>query len=142
MAGRSPKRPYLFKIFIFSVIVDLQCSVNFYCTAVTYTYIYTHTHIYLHTLFFSHFPPSCSITSDYIQFPVLYSRISLFIHSKYNSLHLLIPNSQSIPFPSPWQPVHPIPFPLATTSLFSKSMRLFLFYRKVHLGCILDSRYK
>ena len=38
---------------------------------------------------------------------MLYSRTLLFIHSLYNSLHLLIPNSQSIP-PSlplpPWQP--------------------------------------
>ena len=33
--------------------------------------------------------------------PVLYSRISLFIHSKCNSLHLLTPNSQSIPLPPP-----------------------------------------
>ena len=31
------------------------------------------------------------------QFPVLYSRTLLFTHSIYNSLHLLIPNSQSIP---------------------------------------------
>ena len=35
--------------------------------------------------------------------PVLYSRISLFIHSKHNSLHLLTPNSQSI-FLSPFPP--------------------------------------
>ena len=38
------------------------------------------THIY--TFFFSHYPPSCSILSDQIQFPVLDSRISLLIHSK------------------------------------------------------------
>ena len=69
---------------------------------------YTHTYIciHTHTFFFSHYPPSCSITSDQIQFPVLYSRISLLIHSICNSLHLLTPNAQSIPLPAspPWQP--------------------------------------
>ena len=62
----------------------------------------THTH----TFFFSHYPPSCSIASDQTYFPVLYSRTSLLIHSKCNSLHLLTPNTQSIPFPLPpsWQP--------------------------------------
>ena len=44
-------------------------------------------------LFFSSYPPSCSITSD---FHVLYHRISLLIHFKGNSFHLLTPNSQSI----------------------------------------------
>ena len=48
-------------------------------------------------------------------------RTLLFIHSTYNSLHLLIPNSQSIP-PPPLSP-------LATTSLFSMSVSLFLFHR-------------
>ena len=43
--------------------------------------------------FFSNYPPSCSITSDWIQFPVLYSRISLLIHSRGSSLHLPSPNS-------------------------------------------------
>ena len=63
-------------------------------------------HAYIYTFFFSHYPPSCSIISDEIQFPVLHSRISLLIHSKCNSLHLLTPDSQSIPLPlpPPWQP--------------------------------------
>ena len=49
-----------FKIFISSIIVDLQCFVNFCGTAKwpSYKYIY----------FFSHYAPSCSITSDQIQF--------------------------------------------------------------------------
>ena len=38
---------------------------------------------------------------------MLHSRSSLLIHSKYNSLHLLTPNSPSTPLPSPT--------PLATT---------------------------
>ena len=41
---------------------------------------------------------------------MLYSRTLLFIHSLYNSLHLLILNSQLIP---------PLPLPLATTNLSS-----------------------
>ena len=44
-----------------------------------------------------------------LNYTVLYSRILSFIHCLYTSLHLLIPNSQSIlPIPT---------FPLATTSL-------------------------
>ena len=38
---------------------------------------------------------------DWIQFPVLYIRTLLFIHSKCNILHIPTPNSQSIPIPSP-----------------------------------------
>ena len=49
--------------------------------------------------------------------PVLYSRTLLFMHSVYNSSHLLTPTSHSIPPPTP--------FPLATTSLFSMYVNLF-----------------
>ena len=74
---------------------------HFYDTAKwpSYTYIYTHI-LFLHITF------SCCITSDWIQFPVLYSRTSLLIHPKWNRLHLLTPNSQfiSLPPPPPWQP--------------------------------------
>ena len=66
--------------------------------------------------------------------PVLYNRILSFIHSIYNSLHLLTPNSPSIPPPSP--------SPLATTVLFSKSVSLPLSHRQVHLCLILDSTCK
>jgi len=38
------------------------------------------------------------ITGYWIQFPVLYSRTLLFIHSGYISLHLLIPNSHRPPW--------------------------------------------
>ena len=50
-----------------------------------------------------------------------YSRTLLFIHSIYKSLHLLTPNSHSIPSPTPssW----------ATTNLFSMCEVLFLFHR-------------
>ena len=39
-----------------------------------------------------------------MKLPVLQSMTLLFIHSKRNNLHLLTPNSQSIPLPPP----HPI----------------------------------
>ena len=58
-------------------------------------------HTYIYTFFF--LTLSCSIISDQIQFSVLHSRSSLLIHSKGNSFHLLIPNSQSIPLPPPWE---------------------------------------
>ena len=73
------------------------------------------THIY----YFLYSFPSWSMPGDWIYSPVQYSRTLLCIHSMYNSLHLLIPKSQSIP-------LHPHP-PLATTSLFSMSLSLFLF---------------
>ena len=65
---------------------------------------------------------------------MLYSRILLLIHSRWNSLYLLTPNSQSIPFPPPSL--------LATTILFSMSVSLSLFCILVHLCHILDSTYK
>ena len=90
--------------------------------------------IHIYTFFFSYYLLSYSITSDWIQFSVLYSRTSLLIHFKCNNLHLPTPNSQSIPLPPC--------FHLATTSLFSVSMSLFLFCRQVHLCYTLDSTYK
>ena len=69
-------------------IVGLQCCVNFCYTAkwLSYTYIYS----------FPHSFPLCFVTGYWIQFPVLYNRTLLFIHSLYHSLHLLIADSQFI----------------------------------------------
>ena len=53
--------------------------------------------------------PSQFITGYWIEWPVLYSRTLLFIHTLHKSLHLLIPTSSSFPLPT-----H---FPLATTRL-------------------------
>ena len=56
---------------------------------------------------------------------MLYSRTLLFIHPIYTSWHLLIPNFQSNPLPTPSL--------LATTNLFSMSVSLFLFHRLIQL---------
>ena len=63
----------------------------------------------------------------------VYTRTWLFIHSIYNSLHLLVPSSQS----SPSLPTTSL---LTTTSLFCMSVSLFC--RQIHLCCILDPTYK
>ena len=88
------------------------------------------THVY--TFCFSHYPPLCSIISDQIQFPVLYSRISLLIYSKCNSLHLLSPDFRSIPLSPPLLGNH--------KSLLQ--VHKFLFFGKIHLCHILDSSSK
>ena len=51
---------------------------------------------WVHFFFFSYSFLLWFIMGYWIQFPVLYSR-GLFIHPIYNSLHLLIPNSQTQP---------------------------------------------
>ena len=83
-------------------------------------YIHTYIHIYIHTLFFIFF----SIMVYYRLFNIVPCAIQqdlypqqFFIHSTYNSLHLLIPNSQSIP-------------PLLPSTWF---LMLFLFFKKVVL---------
>ena len=98
-------------------------NVNLCCTSKWFSITYIHSSLYSFPLWF--------ITGYWIQFPVLY-RWTLFIHAICNTLHLLIPNSQSIP--------SYIPPPLATTSLFSVSVGLFR--RLMHLCHILDPTYK
>ena len=81
--------------------------------------VYTFICIYTHTFFLSYYLPSWSIPRDWIWFPVLYSRTSLLIHSKYNSLHLPTTNSQFIPL---------LPLsPLTTINLFSMPRVCFCF---------------
>ena len=107
---------YLFSLlndFYFFHYSWFMCSVNF----LPYSKV-TQSHVYKYILFltlsstiFSHY----HITSDQIYFPVLYSRISLLIHSKCKSFHLLTPDSQSILFP-------------ACFLLFSLSFYVFILY--------------
>ena len=80
---------------------QVSCVVGRFFTvwAIIYVYyicIHTHTHIHTHTFFLVLFS-IMFISGHWVQFPVLYSRTLLFIHSIYNNLHLLSPNFQSIP---------------------------------------------
>ena len=94
---------WIFYIYFYWNIVDLQCYTNFFCTAKWFIYTY------MDTFFLILF--SIMIYQGYwVYFPVLYIK-TLFIHAVYNSLHLLTPTSHSISPPSP--------SPLATTSLLS-----------------------
>ena len=52
---------FYFMIFIFSIIVDLQCSVNFCCKVTqSHTYIYIYIYIYMHS--FSHIILHCVLS--------------------------------------------------------------------------------
>ena len=48
---------------------------------VTQSYIYEENNVYVCTFCSSYYLPLCSVPRDWIQFPVLYSRISLPLHS-------------------------------------------------------------
>ena len=70
--------PFFF--LFYSTIVNSQHYVNFCCTAKWFSYIYTHS--------FSYSFPLQFIKRCWIQFPVLYSRALVLMHSVYNSLPL------------------------------------------------------
>ena len=70
---------FFFRFFI--IMVDLQCPS---ISAAQQTDRGTRVCPFL----FSHYSPSCCISSGWIEFPVLDSRTSLLVHSKQNSLHL------------------------------------------------------
>ena len=70
--------------------------------------------------------------SDSTWFPVLYSKISLVVHSQDNTLHLFTPSSQS---------THSITLPLGNHKSILH-FHDFLFCGKVHLCHILNSSYK
>ena len=84
-------------------------------------------YIYIHTSF----SISLWFIIEFLTIVPCTIQLDLVTHSTYNSLHLLTPDSHSIP---------PLPFfPLATVSLFSMSMTLFLFYSLILLCYSLDS---
>ena len=96
-------------------IVNFKCCINFCCTAkcFSYTYVYIcmciYIYVYIYICAFFTFFSIMVIIGYWIYFLIL-SKDLLFIYSLYNTLYLLIPNSQSIP-PSPSSP-------LSGTSLF------------------------
>ena len=90
-------------------ITDLQCCVYFSCTAKWFSYTYIHSFFVSFSIMVYHGILTIA--------PCALQQTLLLIHSLCNSLHLLIPASHSTPLP--------IPFPLATTSLFSMSVGLF-----------------
>ena len=96
-SGNSYKttRPGFF-FFFYGSRVDLQCCVNFCCTAKWFSYICVCVYTYICTFFFI-FLSFMVYQGYWIQCPVLCSRTLFFIHSVCNSLHLLTPDSQSIP---------------------------------------------
>ena len=138
-------REYIFILFFSLSIVDLQCllisavqqSNSVVCVCVC---------IYIHTHTFSYSFPLWFITGYRIQFAVLYNRTLLFIHSIYTSLHLLIPNSQSIPSPAPpWQQVCSIqtvyllcPSRSLKLTVHAYSKHLIASYRKMPFTLIKD----
>ena len=95
---------FYFRKFYFTQ-VQLICSVVLIPAveqhdSVLYTYLYIYVYIYINTFLFIFF--SIMVYHRmFIQFPMLYSKILLFTHSVYNRLHLLTPNSQSIPLHPP-----------------------------------------
>ena len=107
---------FLFLVFKFILLKNIVYN-YFWYTAVIQLYIYIYIYVYN-----NHFRGLCHyVLLQNIEYsPLSYSRTLLFIHSISNTLHLLIPNSQSI---------LPHPSPLATTSLFSLSVSLFPFHR-------------
>ena len=93
---------------LLKIIVDLPCCADFCCIAkcdsVMHIYIHTHTHIHTQYILFNIF---FIMVYHRILDLVLYSGTSLLIYSKSNSLYLLTPNSQSMPFSTslpPWRP--------------------------------------
>ena len=69
---------------------ELNWTVDLQCCVIVKWLSYTHIYILLNILF------SIMVYPRILEFTVLYSRTLLFIHSLYNGLHLLIPNSQSM----------------------------------------------
>ena len=146
--------------FYFLIRVDLQCCANFQfmlysivtqslslslshthtrlghtyihkghyvCVCVCiYIYIYIYS-MYIYILFLTlsfimFYPKRMDIVPDIAQ-----QDLNAYPLSKCNSLHLLFPNSQFIPLPPP--------SPLATTSLSSMSVSLFLSNSPFYLSC-------
>ena len=96
------------EVFFFALkkIVSYYSWFTVFCQFLLYSKV-TQSYIDVHS-FFPHSPPSRFIPSDWIEFPVLYSRTSWLIHSQCKSLHFLTPKNWSF-------------VPKARTSVFSRT---------------------
>ena len=105
--------------------VDLQCCVSFCCTAKWFSYTYIYSFSYSFPLLLQEIEySSLCYTVGPCCLSILYI-VGCICWSHTPNLSLLHPLS-----------------PLVTISLFSMSVSLFLFRKKVHLCRILDSTYK
>ena len=132
----NPSKDLFFNFIIYLLKYScLQHCANFCCTAQRPSHTYTYIYICICMYSFPH-----NICHHVLSQEIIYNTRCCIIgphclpNLNVNSLHLLTPNSPSIPLPPPTT--------LATTSLFSISVILFLIYRQVHLCHILDSTYK
>ena len=134
---RSPKEEgllfFLFFRFLFFLLYLIYNVLSISAVQQSDPAMCVHAHIHTHTFFFSHYPPSCSSKSGQVQFLVLHQDLIAYPLQ----MQWFAPTNPKLP-------IHPTPSLslLATRSLFSKSMSLFLFCRKFQLCLILDSEYK
>ena len=92
------------KRFFFFLVFNILLKYSWFTMLCQFLLYSTVIQLYIHPFFFTFF--SIMVYHKTLNI-VLYSRTLLFIHFLYNSLHLLIPNSQSFPPPTPshpWQP--------------------------------------
>ena len=116
---------FYFIFYDFSIIVNLQCSVNYYCTAkwLSHIYIYSFSDITLHDI------------------PSQGTRYSSLCYTA-GSHCLFIPKAiVSIYLPQAPSPSHSLPLPLGNHKSVLK-VHEFLFRGNFHLCHISDSRYK
>ena len=90
--------------------------------------------IHIHISLLSDSFPLLIITGYWVKFPVLYNRSPWASHSIYHSVHMPIPDLQSILSPSSC--------PLGNHKFVFKLWVCFYFVDKVHLCYILNSTYK
>ena len=105
--GHSHMPFVLFLLIFVKSIVALQCCARFCCAAKWISYTYTHIHSFLGFLLIE------VSTEHWVEFPALYSRVSLVTYFLHSSVYMSIPISQFIPF------LH-----LVTVSLFSTSVTI------------------
>ena len=118
----------LFCQFLLYRKVTQSCIYVYICICI-YTYIYTHSfsHIILHHVLLQ----VIRYIVPWLDIEILYSRISLPIHSKCKNFYLLTTDSQSIPLPP--HPPSKNQSVLHVHDLFSSFDRSFVPYFRLHI---------